>query len=129
MDTMLNVLSQWSATATSALFSAVWEGTVLAACVLLCLRLLPGLSAAARSLIWLNVFVLLALLHFVPVLAARGASSSPDFPSPIHSPVNLDLRWSFAIAGVWAMLSLWRAAQLVVGAIHLHAMARRAIPV
>ena len=125
MDTMLNVLSQMSATATSALFSAIWEGTVLAACVLLVLRLLPGLSAAARSLIWLNVFVLLALLHFVPMLAAHGTSANPVYPSPIH----LDLRWSFAIAALWAMLSFWRAAQLVAGAIHLHKMAGRAVPV
>jgi len=125
MDTMLHALSLLSATATGALFAAIWQGTVLTACVLLCLRLLPGLSAAARSLIWLNVFALLVLLHFVPMFVAHGTSSNPAYPSPIH----LDLRWSFAVAAVWAMLSLWRAAQLVVGAIHLHNMARRAVPV
>src|ERR1700694_243847 len=124
MDSMLHVLSLLSATATSALFSAIVEGTVLAACVLVCLRLLPGLSAAARSVIWLNVFLLLILLHFVPMFALQGKSTTPGYPSPIASPVILDVRWSFAIAALWAMLSLWRAAQLTVGAIHLNQMAR-----
>jgi hypothetical protein len=59
-----------SATAAGNLVSAIWEGAVLAAAVGLCLRILPRLSAASRSLVWLNVFVLLALLHILP--AAMG---------------------------------------------------------
>ena len=122
---MLHTLSLLSATATSALFSAIWEGTVLAAIVFVCLRSLPGLSPAARSVIWLNVFALLVLLHFLPVFDGHNLNANPGR----HSPLHLDLRWSFAIAAVWAALSLWRAAQLVVGAIHLRGMARRALPI
>jgi beta-lactamase regulating signal transducer with metallopeptidase domain len=125
MDPILHVLALLSASASSALFSAIWQGAVLAACVLVCLRLLPGLSAAARSLIWLNVFFLLILLHFVPMFALYRINAGPGNPSPIA----LDLRWSFVIAAVWASLSLWRAAQLVVSAAHLHNLARRAVPV
>ncbi len=125
MNEFLHSLSFVSATAAGALLSAVWQGTVLAVCVSLGLRLLPGLSAAARSVIWLNVFILLALLHFVPALVGRsGVLAASDL-----SPVHLDPRWSFALAGVWAALSVARAVQLVVGAIHLRRLGSRAVPV
>ncbi len=129
MTPILQTFSSLSATATEALFSAIWQGTVLAVCVWLCLRLLPGLSAAARSIIWLNVFVLLALLHVLPVFAEHRIDPQLA-PGLSHvAQVHLDLRWSLAVAAVWAALSLWRAAQLVVSAFHLHGMANRAVPV
>ena len=125
MNEFLHSLSFVSTTAAGALLSAVWQGTVLAVCVSLGLRLLPGLSAAARSVIWLNVFILLALLHFVPALVGRsGVLAASDL-----SPVHLDPRWSFALAGVWAALSLARAVQLIFGAIHLRRLGGRAVPV
>jgi hypothetical protein len=125
MNELLHSLSFVSAAAAGALFSAVWQGTVLAFCVWLGLRLLPGLSAAARSVIWLNVFILLVLLHFVPAFAGRAEGLSAGHLSPVH----LDPRWSFALAGIWAALSLARAVQLIVGAIHLRGLGRRAVQV
>jgi hypothetical protein len=125
MNEFLHSMSYVSAAAAGALFSAVWQGMVLALCVWLGLRLLPGLSAAARSVIWLNVFILLVLLHFVPAFAGRAGGLSSGHLSPFH----LDPRWSFALAGVWAALSLARAAQLIVGAIHLRRLGSRAVPV
>ena len=125
MNEFLHSLSLLSAGAASALFSAVWEGAVLALGVYLCLRLLPGLSAAARSVVWLNVFVLLVLLHFVPALTARAT----DFTGG-HVPVfHFDPRWSLGIVAVWGTLSLWRAVQLVLGIAHLRRLAGRAVPV
>jgi beta-lactamase regulating signal transducer with metallopeptidase domain len=121
MNDIVPLLSSLSAEATSALVSAVWEGTLLAIAVVLCLRLFSGLSAAARSVIWLNVFILLALLHLLPFVA--GHQATPHFTS---HPVRLDLRWSLAVAAVWLALSAYRAGQLIVSAIHLHALARRA---
>jgi hypothetical protein len=125
MNELLHSVSFVSAGAASALLSAVWEGAVLALGVYLCLRLLPGLSAAARSIIWLNVFVLLVLLHFVPVFAG-----SPAGPASGHLPaVHVDLRWSLGIVGVWLALSLWRATQLTLGIVQLRRLAGRATPV
>ncbi len=125
MNEILHALSFVSANAAGSLVSAVWEGAVLAACVFVCLRLLPGLSAAARSVVWLNVFVLLALLHLVPVFApSTEALTSARVPA-----VHLDLRWSLAVAAVWAAMSVWRAVQMVVGILHLRRLAARAIPV
>ena len=125
MDPTLHAISFLSAAAVSALFSAIWEGTVLAGCVVLCLRLLPGLSAAARSVVWMNVFLLLVLLQVLPFLGEHGATGNAVH----HSPFQLDVLWSVVIAGVWAMLSLWRGAHLILSAIRLHGLATRATPV
>lgn len=125
MNEVLHSASFISATAAGALFSAVWQGTVLAFCVWLGLRLLPGLSASARSVVWLNVFILLALLHFVPAFAGPTGALAAAQLSPIH----LDPRWSFVVAGVWAALSLVRASQLIVGILHVRRLAASAVPV
>jgi len=42
------------------------------------------------------------------------------------STLHLDPLWSVAIASVWAVLSLWRGAQLISSAIHLRGLAMRA---
>ncbi len=124
MNPILHTLPPLSATATAALFSAIWQGTILAGGVVLSLRLLPGLSPASRSAIWLNVFVLLALLHLVPAFTGSTAGGEGS-----TAPFEFDLRWSLAIAGLWATLSLWRATQLILGAIHLQRVARSATPI
>jgi Zn-dependent protease with chaperone function len=125
MNEMLHSLSFLSAGVASALFSAIWEGAVLALGVYLCLRLLPGLSAAARSVVWLNVFVLLVLLHFVPAFAGPAANLTGGHVPAVH----LDPRWSLVVVAVWATLSLWRAVQLIQGIAHLRRLSRRAVPV
>jgi beta-lactamase regulating signal transducer with metallopeptidase domain len=121
MNELLNLYSNLSAEATSALVSAIWQGALLAALVVICLRLFPGLSSAARSIIWLNVFILLALLHLLPFVSA--SHSTAHFTS---HPVQIDLRWSLVVVAVWLAFSVFRAVQLVVSAIHLHALAGRA---
>jgi beta-lactamase regulating signal transducer with metallopeptidase domain len=125
MNELFHSLSFVSAGASAALLSAVWQGAVLCVGVAICLRLLPGLSAAARSVVWFNVFVLVLLLHMVPAFTARVPALSGSHVPAIH----LDSHWSLAIAGLWLSLSLWRAVQLVLGAIHLRRLASRAVPV
>lgn len=120
---MLPLLTHLSATATGALVSAVWEGALLAAVVMVCLRLFPAMSAAARSIIWLNVFILLALLHVLPFVAMPSARHAAAQALP------LDLRWSLLVAALWLALSLGRAVQLAVSAAHVRGLVRRATPV
>ncbi len=124
MSEFFPLLSQFSAQATGALVSAAWQGALIAALVGLSLRLFPRLSSAARSVIWLNVFIVLALLHLVPFALGGG-------PAPRLAPhaVYLDSRWSLAIAGIWMALSVFRAVQLVLSALHLHALGRRAVTI
>jgi beta-lactamase regulating signal transducer with metallopeptidase domain len=87
--------------------------------------LIPRLSAAARSVVWTNVFLLLALLQVLPSLGEQGAPEN----GISHSPFHLDPVWSVAIASVWAMLSLWRGVQLILSAIRIRGLARRATPI
>jgi len=125
MEPILYDLSSLSTAAVSALFSAIWEGSILAVCVLALLRLLPRLSAASRSLVWMNVFLLLLVMHIVPSFRIHLATANQAHISPVY----LDPRWSLAIAGLWAMFTIWRGSQLVIGANRLNRLAGRATPI
>jgi Zn-dependent protease with chaperone function len=118
-----------AALAVSGLFAAVWQGAVLAACVLICLRLLPGLSAAARSVVWLNVFLLLVLLHVLPYFGSHALAGFSGSGAAHRAPFELGLGWCLGIAAVWAVLSLVRAAQLTASAMRLHGLSERAVPI
>ncbi len=114
---MIGILSQVSAVAAGSLVAAVWEGLVLAGCVALVLRVLPGVSAAARSLVWSAAMLAVVALPFVHFGAASAAGTG-------H--VVLDERLSLALVGVWAALSFWRAVELVRSAVYLRSLARGA---
>ena len=114
-----------AAMAASSLASAIWEGTILAVFTLLCLRMFSGMGAAARSVVWMNVFLLLVLLQILPFLVARGVTGRTVHPAPFQ----FNPLWSLVIAGVWGILSLLRGAQLLVSAVRLRGLAKRAIPV
>ena len=114
-------LTHLAAVAASHLFSSAWEGMVLAVGVFVGLRILPGLSAAARSVIWLNVFLLLVLLNAIPYSEAHMLRASVGRSASLE----LDPVWSLVIAGVWAMLSSYRAVQLLLSAARLRALASR----
>jgi hypothetical protein len=125
MDAFMHIALLVGASAVSTLLSAIWEGAVLAACVMICLRLFPGLSAAARSVVWLNVFLLLVLLQIIPNFAAHVSATGAGRAAPFH----FGLIWSSTIAAVWATVSLLRASQLFYCAFRSHGLARRATPV
>jgi beta-lactamase regulating signal transducer with metallopeptidase domain len=122
MDPLLHGILLVSEKSAGGLFSAIWEGTILAVCVALCLRPLTKLSAAARSVVWMFVFLLLMLLSVLPSFENYDSTGRAFHASPFH----LDPRWSVAIAAAWATLSLWRAAQLVMSAVRLRRLAVRA---
>lgn len=132
---LLQASSILSSAAVSALISAAWEGLVVTFCAAVCLRLLPRLSAAARSLVWMNVFLLLVLLHVAPAiregLVREGLVRENLASGGLTHSASIDLQpgWSLAIAALWAALSLWRGVELILSAVRLHRMARRATPV
>jgi beta-lactamase regulating signal transducer with metallopeptidase domain len=129
MEALFHVTPFVAASAVSTLFSAAWEGSVLAVCVVLCLRLFPALSSAARSVVWMNVFALLVLLQVIPYFGTHLSAGNVAGNAVRPAPFQLDPMWSFVVAGVWGALSLLRGAQLVFSAIRLRALARRATPV
>jgi hypothetical protein len=106
--------------------SGLWQGIVLAAGVALCLRLVPRTTAAVRFAIWTAVFAVLAVL---PLLHAYTLRSSGGGMPGRGAVVQLDVRWSFAIAGLWLMVSLVRAVKLAMSAVRLRGIWKRAVPV
>ena len=119
MAPILHAFSLLSAAAVSGLASAIWEGSILALCVFGCLRIFPRLSAASRSFVWIMVFLLLMLLHIVPAIRAGGGAAMQEHASTFY----IDLRWSLAIAALWAVLSVWKSTQLILSAMSLHRVA------
>jgi beta-lactamase regulating signal transducer with metallopeptidase domain len=118
-------VSHFAAIAAAALISAVWQGAILAAVVALTLRLLPGVSAATRSLLWTATFVLLVALHFLPAVHPASVTTAT---APAH-PLHFAPAWSFALAVLWFALSLFRAVQFLLSAHRLRQINRRAVPV
>lgn len=115
----------WATSAVSSLISAAWQGAILAACVAVVLRLVPRMSAAARSLVWVNVFVLLLGLHAVPYFrSAYGGSWSSQ-----QAAFRLGLTWCYATAGLWAALTVVRGGLLISSALRLRTLAMRAVPI
>jgi len=113
--------------ATGSLVAAIWQGFLLAGAAWLGLKLLPKTPAAVRFAIWFGVFALVVAL---PMISAwpRAAGVAPATGQ--HGAwLNLDMRWSLAIAGVWLLASVWRAGQLMVAAARVRGLWRRAMPV
>jgi len=124
----LHLLTTASAAAAGALFAAVWQGLLLAACGSVCLRLFPRLGAAARSILWMAVFLTVALLHLIP-LAHLASSPAPGSQRVLHlSPIQVSPIWAMAVAAVWLLLSLYRAVRLAASALRLRRIARQASP-
>jgi beta-lactamase regulating signal transducer with metallopeptidase domain len=104
-------------------FTGLWQGFLLAALVWTALRLAPKASAALRFAIWAVTLVVIGLLPLIEHLTA----SSTAVPSATH--LQLDIRWSYAIAALWLAASLVRATNLAIQALHLWQLRRRARPV
>jgi hypothetical protein len=97
---------------------------LLAVVVGLVLRLLPKTPAAVRFAIWFAVFAVVTALPVASVWPRAGFSGSGR-----GAWLTLDMRWSLAIAAVWAVASLVRAGTLVVAAFRVRALWKRAVPV
>jgi Zn-dependent protease with chaperone function len=111
--------------AAAAFVSSLWQGILLAVAVALCLRLMPKLTATVRFAVWSAVFLVILLLPFVHLWT--GQSHATLVPSAAI--FQIDVRWSYAIAAVWVLLSAVRAGKLAISAWHLHGIWKRATPV
>jgi len=107
----------------SLLISATVEATLLTLALALALRLFPRIPAMLRFTLWIAVLVASVTLPFLPLLRHSSAATAPQ--TLLHA----DIRWSFAIAGLWALMSSIRAAQLIYSMVRLRVIAKRSIPV
>jgi len=122
---VMRVIEIGSRVAAGAFVSDIWQGVLLAAVIGLCLRVVPKTTAAIRFMVWSAVFVVLALL---PLLRSFALRTDAGHGAMLHA-VRVDVRWSFAIAAVWVLLSGIRAAGLGLSAVRLRQIWKRATPV
>ena len=122
---LINGVEGVSRLVASSFVSGLWQGMVLAAGVALCLRLVPRITAAVRFAIWTAVLVVLAVVPLLHAYTLRTGGGMPG-GGPV---VQLDVRWSFAIAALWLIVSLVRAVKLAMSAVRLHGIWKRAVPV
>ena len=106
----------------SALFSSLWQGSLLVLIVSLGLRILPGLTAAARAAVWVAVLLLIAV-H--PLLALFRHGMAPGGSAGV---IHAEFGFSVALVAVWAMASLFRLFQLLIGGAELWRTLRSARP-
>lgn len=119
-------VADFSQVATGGLMAAVWQGVLLAALVGLGLRLLPKTPAAVRFAVWFAVFLVVTGLPAASLWPHAAGAIQTGGREPW---LMLDSRWSVAIAAVWAVASLVRAITLVVAAVQVRTLSKRARPV
>ncbi|MGI4829921.1 MAG: M56 family metallopeptidase [Janthinobacterium lividum] len=106
----------------SLLVSSVWQGVLLTAVVAFSLRLLPELSAAARSTLWTAVLLVVIAMPFLPLAVA--SSSRPSGEGLWH----VEEAISFGIVLLWATVSLTRIMHFAADLLRLRGIVRRATP-
>lgn len=120
----MNLLLDLSRFTAQAFVSGLWQGVVLISAVAICLRWLFRGSPSIRFAIWAVAF---ALVIAIPLLHLRVLAVQPSSaPSAV---IHLGAVWGFAIAGIWGVLMAARAAQLVVQAIRVRRIWKRAKPI
>lgn len=114
--------------------TALWQGVAVAAALAVCLRLAPRMSAAHRFALWIAGFFALVCLPFIPLLSHLMAASAAIAPAGLTETaaqpwLQLDIHWSVAIAALWAVTSLFRAADLAIHSFRLGKLWKTALPV
>ncbi|MFP5204157.1 MAG: M56 family metallopeptidase [Acidobacteriota bacterium] len=115
--------------------AALWQGAMVAAVLALCLRLAPRVAAADRFRAWSAGFAALVALPFFPywMAAVRGSSASTAWAGadePMRRAwLDLDPRWTLAIAALWILVALVRVADLALHTIRLRSLWKRATPI
>jgi len=120
---LLHSVEGLSRMAASSVVSGLWQGVVLAAGVGICLRLVPKTTAAIRFGLWTVVFAILVVLPLLHAYGFRAGEMAGH-----GAIVQIDPRWSFAIAALWLVVSFVRAVKLVVSGMQLRRIWKRATP-
>lgn len=119
-----------SQTAATVLITAVWQGAIIAVCFGLSLRIGKRIPAGLRFALWAGGFLAVLGLPFLPMFVRTELwHVAPSSSAAVtQSWLQLDERWSIAIALVWAAASMYRAADLVIHSIKLRRLWTSAVP-
>jgi beta-lactamase regulating signal transducer with metallopeptidase domain len=113
--------------------TSLWQGTMIFSGLALCLRLGPRTTATQRFALWAAAFVAMLALPLLPSVAANFAhsvaASGAVAASESRPWLELNARWSFAIAALWLLIALTRLVTLAMHAVVVHRIRREATPV
>jgi len=115
--------------------AALWQGAALAPAIALCLRLTPRIAAADRFKVWAAGFATVVLLPFLPVVALvlpLSPTAGPVAGGPAaaaHPWLQIDARWSLAIAALWLAVSFYRLVNLGIHSLRLRKLWKSAAPI
>src|SRR5271168_4303393 len=127
---IIGLIQSASQVAAGALIANIWQGVLLTAMMWICLKLAPRTTAGIRFLIWIAVFLAIALLPFFSILGTpHMASASQAEVSPGIHAIQLDARWALGIAALWLVVALARAGDLVRNGFRLRTLWKRSTPV
>lgn len=115
-------LSRTSAALAGTLIASIWQAVLLTLAVAFTLRLLPGLSAAAKSAVWTVVLLLIVALPALPLTLPHAHAAATGL-------IHVEETFSFALVALWLAASLFRLVQLTASAFRLHGILRRAQPI
>ena len=114
------LLASTAALLTTAWLAGLWQGAFLVLSGSLLLRLMPGAPARLRHSLLMMLFLVSAVLPWIP-LHRTGASAA----SPV---VHLSLGIAYALTALWGAGTMYRLSSLVLAALHLRSVRQRATP-
>ena len=116
--------------ASTALISSIWQGTVLAVMIWLCLKLAPRTTASVRFVIWSALFMATALLPmFSGLIGHTGIAPAAATMRSSAPAIVLDSRWALGISAGWAIFAAVRFFILARNAFRINALWKRSTPV
>ena len=136
------LIASWSIVsreAASNFATSLWQGIIVAAGLAMFLRLAPRMSAEHRFIVWAAGFGVVAGLPFLPFLLKLVETQFVAGTSPgdvisdagsvsAHPLLQLDLRWTVAIACVWLTGSTLRMVDLLIHSLRLRKLWLSATP-
>jgi beta-lactamase regulating signal transducer with metallopeptidase domain len=143
---LLPALHDISQNAATAFVTSLWQGLAVAVGLAICMRFAPRMAAAHRFAIWAAGFAAVVGLPFLPAMlrfahlegvvgsgsAGHAASTTGLTQSWMANGgawIRLDPRWTIAIAGLWVVASMVRAADLAIHCVQLRKLWKTALPV
>lgn len=133
-DALLHAFRAASLAAAPLVATALWQGLAIAGGLAICLRLAPRMPAAQRFTVWAAGFAVLVALPFAPRLTQFTSTALPATALGLAEAstrpwLQLDVRWSMAIAAIWLAASAFLAADLAVHSFRLRKLWKDATPV
>ena len=83
----------------------LWQGSLIAGAIWICLRCLPRVSAAQRSMVWAAGFALVLVSPFLVLI--QGPSGTPS------TFLQVRLEWGIALAALWFVMFVVRGSGLL----------------